>query len=427
MNGSTSTKDRGGFGRRSFLAGGLGALTTIALPGSAMAAGSALATPAAARLAPRGGIDTLPVPPVIRSLRELESRGVVAPLSASTSALPITSDGITFQMAQDSAWLDADHFAIGRWDGSMSVFEYGAAMFGGPLIHQAVSSPAFAGVRMVAALPGGAIATSNDNQSIVLWASPSGQWTDLDTVKVYSYDPALGAAVGALWVHSGAPSTLAVGHTSGFLSIWTYRPQVRRLSLQRTVDLRNPDPVNPWGLHDLYGVAAVATSQSSAVLATGGEDGYVSIVEVPSGTIRSQTVFNPDAERGINDVSVQAGELLVANCSVGSDDHNLWYFSIDPQTWGITLLDKANLIIDTDRIQAFNFHTVWGEYSGGRCWFASTEEGALWMGTVTGGALDVFGFQHVTSPLGSTLAYRGDPGRLAMVAYDLYQYSTGAA
>jgi hypothetical protein len=123
---------------------------------------------------------------------------------------------------------------------------------------------------------------------------------------------------------------------------------------------------------------------------------------------------------------VRDDRLLVANCSVGPSDYNLWYYSIDRSHWSITLIDKANLKVDQSRPQVFNFDTVWGDYSGWRCWFASTEEGTLWMGTADT-SLHVFGYEQLTSPLGSALAYTSGPGRLVMVAYDLYQFSTGAA
>lgn len=119
---------------------------------------------------------------------------------------------------------------------------------------------------------------------------------------------------------------------------------------------------------------------------------------------------------------MSGNRLIVANCSVGPDDYNTWYFAIDKSNWSITLLDKKNLIIDTGRPQVFNFDIVWGQYSGGRCWFASTEEGALWMGTASATSLTTVGYQQLTAPLGSALAYQG--GDLVMVAYDLYQFTT---
>jgi hypothetical protein len=41
--------------------------------------------------------------------------------------LPIVASGTTYAMAQELAWLDATHFAVGRWDGSMSIFKFTSA------------------------------------------------------------------------------------------------------------------------------------------------------------------------------------------------------------------------------------------------------------------------------------------------------------
>jgi len=82
--------------------------------------------------------------------------------------------------------------------------------------------------------------------------------------------------------------------------------------------------------------------------------------------------------------------------------------------------------VDTSRAQVFNFDTIWGAYSGGPCWFASTEEGTLWMGTADS-TLHVIGYEILTVPVGSALAYQGGPGRLVMVESDLFQFITGAS
>jgi hypothetical protein len=44
------------------------------------------------------------------------------------------------------------------------------------------------------------------------------------------------------------------------------------------------------------------------------------------------------------------------------------------------------------------------------------------MGQPTGGSLNPIGYQQLTGPLGSALAYQD--GQLVMVSYDLYQFST---
>jgi WD40 repeat protein len=178
------------------------------------------------------------------------------------------------------------------------------------------------------------------------------------------------------------------------------------LTAGETLDLRNPKPVNPWGLHNIRAVQPYA----DRFAVTGSEDGYICVVDVMEWTILSQTVYNASAQRGINSVALSpTGDLLVANCAVGAQDSNLWYFTLD-QNLLPRLSDHVNLRVAPTAAQVFNF--------------SSTEEGALWMGSVSGGKLDVAGYDQVTSPLGSALGYQAG-GQLALVSHDLYEYATG--
>ncbi len=100
--------------------------------------------------------------------------------------------------------------------------------------------------------------------------------------------------------------------------------------------------------------------------------------------------------------------------------------ALSMSTGVLTLLDRMNLIIDTQRVQAFNFDTIWGQYAGGPCWFAGTEEGALWMGTADA-SLHLIGNQGLgDGAIGAALDYMGGPGRLAAVIHNLDQFTTGA-
>jgi len=210
------------------------------------------------------------------------------------------------------------------------------------------------------------------------------------------------------------------------MSLWSYDPRTRALRLVTSVNLQNPNPVNPFNSHVIYGLTTLTQSGPTAAIVAGSDDGYVSIVAVPSGAILSQTVFNPAAQRGINSVSVAGNKLLVTNCSVGPNDYNTWYFTIDLATYALTLVDKVNLIINSSLIQAFNFDAIWGSYSSGPCWFASTEEGVMWMGTA-GTSLNVTGYQNLSDrAVGAALAFTGGPGRLAVVMDDLNQFITGS-
>lgn len=348
------------------------------------------------------------IPKSVRSLRDLVDRGLAPP----SAHLPITQGGTTYSMAQEVRWLDDGHFAVGRWDGSLGVFEFETAPLTGPLISVAVSSPEIGGVRSISPLPGGALATSNNESSLTLWSSDTGAWSGLRVRAVVDHDPTLGPAATGVW----AGTRLVTGHVNGYLALWSYADTLR---FERAVDVRNAHPVNPFGDHTVEDVVTVTDD----IVVAGAEDGYLTFLHVPSATIRSQTVFNPQAQRGINALAVSGDRLLVANCAVGPQDHNLWYFAIDRTTWHPTLVDRADLVIDRTRPQVLDFDLAWGTHAGEECWFAATEEGALWMGTVTPTAIRPGGYQQLSGPIGAALNTRGD--RPAMVAYDLYQFVTG--
>jgi hypothetical protein len=407
------------FGRRPFLAASVGAGAAVALPQAAQAAVTSYARSGPATGAAPAASGRQPLPPVLRSRLAL-----TGPQSA-TSTLPITQNGTTYNLAQEVRWLDAEHFAVGRWDGTMSLFEFETAPFVGPLVTAAVNTPSAQGVQMITPLPRRTIVTSNDWSSIAVWAPPDADWAGLKMRRLVSYDASLGVATNGAWFADQA--TLVVGHDSGYLSMWRFDAPTRGLSLIRTINVQNPNPVNPFGSHVIYGMCPLVASGPGATVVAGSDDGYISLVRVASGAILSQTVFNPAAQRGINSVSARGDKILVANCSVGSADKNLWYFSVDFSSWALTLLDSMNLIIDTSRVQAFNFDTIWGQYSGGDCWFAGTEEGALWMGTADTG-LHLIGQQDLfDGAIGAALDYTSGPGRLAAVIHNLDQFTTGAA
>lgn len=259
---------------------------------------------------------------------------------------------------------------------------------------------------------------------MLVWRSRDGSWRDLRRAATLAYDPALGVANSADSLRVGTKLYLVAGHANGYVTIWSKQPTGVDFDLVATADVRSPNPTNPWGLHNVRGVAVFHCTDQAGYVVTGSEDGNLCVVRVPDGAILSTTVYNPQAQRGINSVSTLGQDLLVANCSVGPDDKNLWYYRIDLDDWSITVRDSENLKVNPDAPQVFNFCTIWARYTQGICFFASTEEGALWMGTVANDqSLSIIGYQEVTSPLGSALAFNAR-GRLALVSYDLYEFIT---
>lgn len=367
---------------------------------------------------------TRSLPSVLRSKKQLERQGVsFLPTGATAPVdLPISDDGATFNMAQEVTWVDASTFAVGRWDGTLSLFRFNDSPTAGPLVSTAASTPAMEGVQMIVWLGPGVFASSNDDASMILWSSADRTWKDLRP-RVVAYDARLGVANSGDVLDVGGARYLIIGHANGFISTWRFIEDQCHIEPQGIVDLRYDKPTNPWGLHNIRGVVAFARGGGGYVV-TGSEDGGLCVVDALSGLVKSRTTYNDKAQRGINSLALLGAKLLVANCAVGPDDANLWSFSIDPDTLEVRPCDRARLVANPSAPQVFNFCTIWGKHAAGPAFFASTEEGALWMGTVDpAGKLKPIGYKRTTSPLGAALAYNRR-GRLVLVAYDLHEYST---
>jgi hypothetical protein len=359
-----------------------------------------------------------PSPPVL-------GPGATSP-TPSPAQLPITADGITYNLAQETAWIDPQHFAVGRWDGSLSIFAFNQSQKDGPIISTAVSSPSSAGVQMITWLAPRVFATSNDSGSMIVWRSRSGNWKDLQQLSVLKYASSFGVANSGTSFNIGNTLCFVVGHENGYVTIWSGKIDGTGLTFVRDVNVRSSHPVNPFKLYNVRGVAPIFWTNTTGYVVTGSEDGDLCVIEIPSGKILSRTVYNPKALRGINSIAAFGQNLLVANCAVGPDDKNLWYYWIDRNDWSITLRDSTNLKVNPNATQVYNFDVIWGLYSKGVCFFSSTEEGALWMGTITSDQkFSMFGYQPVTAPPGSALAF-GLNGHLLLVNYNLYEFTTGS-
>lgn len=359
------------------------------------------------------------LPAVLRSRQQLREETGAVP----TEALPITPSGVTYSMAQEAAWIDQRHFAVGRWDGTLSVFCFTEAADSGPLIAHAVNSPAAEGIQMITWLAPCVFATSNDESSMIVWTSRAGSWGDLTRRAVLPYDAAYGVANSGDAYTVGGRLWFVAGHANGFITLWTGTGDASKITFVAAVDLRTTRPVNPWGLQNIRGVSAVTWDARVGYVATGSENGELCVVRLPDGLVLSRTLFNPEAKRGINNIAAFGRHLLAANCSVGPSDKNLWYYWIDSSDWGLRLRDAVNLRSVSDAPQIFNFSVVWAQYDGGVCFFCSTEEGILWMGTVAGQRLSILGYEQVTTHLGAALAF-SVAGDLVVVGHDLHEFKT---
>jgi hypothetical protein len=347
----------------------------------------------------------------------LLSRQAIAPAERRLPepATPLEPIGVTYSMAQETRWIDRDTFAIGRWDGTLTLFGP-PAPGAGPRIESAAVSPAWAGLEMITPLSSTSFATSNDERSIVLWdLSGTGLAKPSATLR---YEGAVGVANSGALIQRSARPLLVTGHASGRLLIWKATARSPGFTLVRTLDLRSPDPVpSPYRL---WNVRAVRAWRDEIVI-TGAEDGDLCLVDVGAGRILCRRRYNPAARRGINDVAVLENVALVGGCSVGTEDSNTWAFALRSPS-EIEPLAYVDLVADPSSPQVFNFSVELARVGERTFFFCATEEGLLWVGELRGGDLQTLERLPVSSGLGAAVSVQPEGGTLAVVGDNVHLF-----
>ena len=197
------------------------------------------------------------------------------------------------------------------------------------------------------------------------------------------------------------------------------------------LDIRGANPVSPWGLHNIRGLATL--DLELGLIVAGSEDGDLTAVDAIQARIVSKTLYNPSAKRGINALAYSNEFLLVVNCAVGEGYRNIWAYRVGLPRGTITQTDAINLAIDAGAPQIFNFDVAWGDpYQKAQSFFASTEEGVVWMGTCDqSGHLSILGNAPVSRKVGANQLLHLGSGicysrsRLAVANYDVTQFQIG--
>jgi WD40 repeat protein len=331
------------------------------------------------------------------------------PGPAAPATLPLKALGTTYSMAQAVRWLDERSFAIGRWDGTLTVFRCAT---GAPVVSEAIAAPSLAGVEMIARIKDRLFASSNDAKSIVVWSADAGFEAGIRLKGTLPYDEAFGVANDGTTTTVGGVDYFVSGHANGYLLVWKVEGGGDNFTLVHTLDLRSPDPIpSPFPIKNIRGVER----WEPGYVVTGSEDGDICLINVVEGSVAARMRYNASAQRGVNDIDTCGDYLVLANCSVGPDDKNLWLYRIRGD--GFELLDSTNLEVEASLDQVFNFCVDQATVGDSQYFFAATQEGVVWVGTVDGGRIKVLGKQTVSTRFGAALAY--EPGsRLLAVAGD---------
>lgn len=329
-------------------------------------------------------------------------------------AQSIKPAGLTVNFAQVIDWISESVFAVGRWDGTISVFRVPKEGEFGPAIVQAMSTPAGRGIEMLAHVDGSTFITSDGPDRLALWHRKASD-APFEFLTTLGYDTAVGTANSGLALEVNGTGYFVSGHEHGHVLVWR-RGAGPEYQLVKTLDVRSPNaPSNPWKIHNVRGLAVWRGER----VITGSEDGDLVAINLPDGRELFRHRYNAGAQRGINSVSVVGERLLVANCAVGPSDKNTWLY--DLSTDHPKLLDAENLVLDTSRAQVFNFDVdlvAMPARPGSPpllTFFGSTEEGLLWQGRVEDDQLIVSGVTRI-APEGASVMAIDAKGRFVAAA-----------
>jgi len=322
--------------------------------------------------------------------------------------------GSTYTWAQAASWLSLNQFAVGRWDGTVTLFRPPVSdnKEFGPVLTQVLKTPSGQAIQMLSRVAKDSFVTSNDDSSLAIWTWNESMYALKGTAK---YEAKFGVANCAEVIRAQGKQWLVTGHAEGYLLVWEL--EGCNLRFNKEVNIRSDSPVP--SKFPLWNVRSVVR-QKGGMVVTCAEDGDVCLVEIPVGKVLTRIRYNPKAQRGINSLSISGDYILLANCSVGPDDKNLWLYQI--QDGRVKLLDSANLVKDTKRPQVFNFCVRFAPQDMDLFFFASTEEGLLWWGQISDEKIAVKGNEKIECEGGGALTFEPEYGRLIVVAHAIHLY-----
>lgn len=339
----------------------------------------------------------------------------------SPAPLPTKLLGTTYTMAQSVRWVSQDMFAIGRWDGTLTLYRMRGPEDFTPVVVDALFAPSLAGIEMIARIQDGVFTSSNDGSSIEVWKQDpaSGSAVPLWTLN---YDSSFGVANDGIANVVDGQNWFSTSHSNGFLLVWKLDGAGKPV-LSYSVDLKSSDPIaSPFPLKNIRGVERFQGTEPGRVVAAS-EDGDLTLINILTGEVLERARYNPTAQRGINDIDVLGDYLLLGNCSVGAGDKNLWLYSL--KAGKFDLLDSLNLRVDESLPQVFNFCVDQALVDGKQYFFAATQEGVVWIGQIENDRLKVLGREKVSTGLGAAMAYEPNRKLLAVAGDNIHLFEVG--
>lgn len=328
---------------------------------------------------------------------------------------PLTAIGITSSRAQVVSWLNTDTFLVSRWDGTLTIFQALKLMNGAPpLLVDVLMLPSAQPAEMAFPLSSHMFVTSNDQGSLALWEKSNLHYI---LKEIVYYDPTYGTANSATVVETNGISWLITGHSQGMVVIWKITTDA--ISEATAISIKSPNPaLAPYPT--IWNVRSLVTWANGIVI-SGSEDGDLTMIHVPDGTLLARTRYHPIAHAGINSLAVWNDYLVVAGSPIRETGQNLFLYRIHLNDF--TLADSINLIKETKLPKAFTFSVQLAHINDRLYFFASTEEGLLWTGTIVSDKFHILGTTKVACEWGAAMAFQQNRQLLSVAADDIRLYS----
>lgn len=315
--------------------------------------------------------------------------------------------------AQTVAWIDYPRFVVGRWDGTITVHHHRTDIAEPTQdVAAQLRIPSSSGVQMVIQSPlsDQSFISSNDESSLVLWDWDGEEHHSL----LLTYNGVCGTAVSAAIHETAAGKFLVIGHEHGYLTFWEAAAGTLRVIKQLAV--RSPSPVT-WPDHGWH--VRGLSDYSCGRIISASEDGDLCIVTVPKGEIVYRVRYSQEATRGLNDLATLNDWVIGASCSGEDNEENLWLFKKTNDS--LQSSGAIRLVKSSSRPRSFCFSVELCEQSGSDYFFATTEEGLLWVGRIKrSGQMEVLRTDQVAESGGAALSFAKAKPILAIAAYEVH-------
>jgi len=331
--------------------------------------------------------------------------------SCETDTLQLQCLHSAYNLSQSMIWLNEDELLIGRWDGTIAIFDTKEGL----LIQHALIPNEKHGITMLTRLDDETFVSSNGPSSIALWTKHLGNFSLKNT-----YDHDFGKATSGCLVQIEHRQILVTGHEKGAILLWEAFDQdlffLSSLHMQTTHPM--PNSLNLFHIRDI-----VPWEKNHIITAS--EDGDICLIDIASKKIIHRQRYDSNASRGINHLALHGNYLLLANCPSDFSEKNLWLYKIDDDRF--IAIDSKNLILDKAVKRAYSFDVEFIQRQDALYFFCSTEEGLLWLGRVQDDTLFLLNHTPINPKGGAVLAINPKKNLLATAGYHIHVFEMSAA